>query len=172
MHSAVAVANELFKNHKRKRIGIIPLRRLMKYIHICDIMAYSMYKRRLVEDLTMYCRFGPLYESLMREMEELGNRDMPCELTLPRYNIEGEYIGRYIPSIKEKLFLELIEMVYDVFSQQTDQELMDFVLLPNLPVALAEKDNAIYVKRKYIEQSIKLIEDANQNKEVTLTLIK
>lgn len=172
MHSAVAVANELFKNHERKRIGIVPLRRLMKYIHICDIMAYSMYKRRLVEDLTMYCKFGPLYESLMREMEDLGNRDMPCLLTLPRYNTEGEYIGRYIPDIKEKIFTKLISMVYDVFSQYSDNELMDFVLLPALPVALAKKDDAIYVKRKYIEQSVKLMEDVDKDKEFTLTLIK
>lgn len=172
MHSAIAVTNELYKIHQRKRIGLFPMRRILKYIHICDIMSYSMYRRKLVEDLTMYCQFGPLYESLMREMEGFGNRDLRCELTLPRYNIEGEFIGRFIPSIKEKLFLELIEMVYDMFSQYSDSELMDFVLLPIMPVALATKDNAMYVKMKYIKQASAALEKGETEEKQKVSLIK
>lgn len=168
MHSSIAVTNELYKIHKRKRIGLFPLRRILKYIHICDVMCYSLYRRKLVEDLTMYSQFGPMYEILMREMEGFGNRDLICELTLPRYNIEGEFIGRFIPSIKEKLFLELIEMVYDVFSQQSDQELMDFVLLSTMPVSLARKDNAMYVKMKHIKQTCVFLEKENEKNKISL----
>jgi len=168
MHSSIAVANELYKIHRRKRIGLFPLRRILKYIHICDVMCYAFYKRKLVEELTMYCQFGPMYEGLMREMEGFGNRDLSCELTLPRYNIEGEFIGRFIPSIKEKLFLELIEMVYDVFSQQTDQELMDFVLLASMPVGLAKKEEAMYVKMKHIKEACILLEKENEKNKISL----
>ena len=53
MHSSIAVANELYKIHRRKRIGLLPLRRILKYIHICDVMCYAFYERKLVEELTM-----------------------------------------------------------------------------------------------------------------------
>lgn len=168
MHSSIAVANELYKIHRRKRIGLLPLRRILKYIHICDVMCYAFYERKLVEELTMYCQFGPMYEGLMREMEGFGNRDLSCELILPRYNIDGEFIGRFIPSIKEKLFLELIEMVYDVFSQQTDQELMDFVLLSSMPVGLAKKEKAMYVKMKHIKEACVLLKKENDKNKISL----
>lgn len=168
MHSSIAVANELYKIHRRKRIGLLPLRRILKYIHICDVMCYAFYERKLVEELTMYCQFGPMYEGLMREMEGFGNRDLSCELTLPRYNIDGEFVGRLIPSIKEKLFLELIENVYDIFSQKTDKELMDFVLLASMPVGLAKKEKAMYVTMKHIKKSSSLLKEETEKNKILL----
>ena len=109
-----------------------------------------------------------MYEGLMREMEGFGNRDLSCEQTLPRYNIDGEFVGRFIPSIKEKLFLELIENVYDIFSQKTDKELMDFVLLASMPVGLAKKEKAMYVTMKHIKKSSSLLKEETEKNKILL----
>lgn len=152
-YSAVAVANMLIKYHRKKRIGVLNSRRILKYVHIADVACAETLKRRLVEDLTMSTRFGPFYESIMREVEVLGNVEVPCEITQKRYNIDGDFEGYFMPLIEETALIQLIYGVYDNFCQLNDKEMLDVVLMSKMPWALAQAEESIYIKRKHIEQA-------------------
>lgn len=152
-HSAVAVANILIRYHRKKRIGVLNSRRILKYVHIADVACAETLKRRLVEDLTMSTQFGPFYESIMREIEALGNMEIPCEITLKRYDVDGGFEGYFMPLIEETALIQLIHGVYDKFAQLSDKEMLDVVLMSKMPWALAQAEESMYIKRKHIEKA-------------------
>lgn len=152
-HSAVAVANILIRYHRKKRIGVLNSRRILKYVHIADVACAETLKRRLVEDLTMSTRFGPFYESIMREVDVFGNAEISCEIMQKRYSINGDFEGYFMPLIEETALIQLIYGVYDNFCQLNDKEMLDVVLMSKMPWALAQAEESIYIKRKHIEQA-------------------
>lgn len=147
-HSAIAVGNTFIEIHQKKRIGVLNSKRLIKYIHIADITCAALLNRRLVEDLTLSTKYGPFYESIMRELEGLGNREIPCGMTSIMYNSDGEFKGRFIPRIKENVLIELIQAVYENFCQHTDKEILDFVLTSKMPWSLAKENDSLYIRQK------------------------
>jgi hypothetical protein len=147
--SAMAVLNEFVKIHNSKRIGKLTVPIVMKYIHLCDIVHYEKYNERMIEDLTLYSEYGPFFEIILRELNCFGfKKEINFEIPLLRYDINGDANGHYIPSVKENKKLEIINIVYNQYSQIDYNYLLEIVTGDNMPSGIAKRKNAIYINEE------------------------
>lgn len=151
--TSIAVLNEFVKVHNSKKIGNLTVQIVMKYIHLCDIAYYEKYQERMIEDLTLYSDFGPFYEIIMRLLKCFGfKKEITFQIPLERYDLNGDSIGHYIPEVKEKRKLDIINLIYQTYSQLDYEKLLDLVSNKNMPAGIAKNKRSMYVEEKIFKE--------------------